>query len=147
MTFKLFFDIKIFLKGLSKNGFNPLFKSFMKIKIRKIKRFIKKHWHFIVVILLSVLCCFKAGFVFGAEDEDSGGETVTCAETSIDSFRFAGAQIPYLRLDLLAAGFLFPDAAADHRCSRTVFLYCIGRSSVVWICLPANSVDADIPLV
>jgi hypothetical protein len=60
--------------------------------------------------------------------------------------RPAGAQVPRLRADLLAAGFPVPGAAADHGGARAVLLHRAGRAPVVRLRLPADGVDRGVPV-
>ena len=62
------------------------------------------------------------------------------------SFRSSGEKIPSAGPDPVAAGFSLPGPAVDHRCTGTVFLYCIGRAVVVWVCMSANRVDRSLHL-
>ena len=60
--------------------------------------------------------------------------------------RPARAQVPHLRPDALAAGFLFPDLAADHRGAVAVLLHRARRPAVLRLRVPADGVDRDLPV-
>ena len=60
--------------------------------------------------------------------------------------RPAGAQVPHLRADALAAGLLLPHLAAGDRGAGAVLLHRAGRAPVLRLRLPADRVDRDLPV-